>query len=179
MKYIQQKNYILMWLVIPAAFVLLYPYVRDIPQYLEWLTTGIVVAVLFFSVVVHELIALLFYSLITPKKISGKGVRGKMLLADKTTGEVKASYEEDTWLSVDCAAEDASAIYLLARVSESKAVNSELMIVNKNTLELKRIPVGKNIFLPKNNFKIFPQQQLVFIPKYMNIGGYALPLLQN
>jgi Zn-dependent protease len=55
MKYIQHKIYILLWLAIPAGFMMLYPYIKDVPLYLEWLTTGIVVAVLFFSVVVHEL----------------------------------------------------------------------------------------------------------------------------
>jgi hypothetical protein len=122
------------------------------------------------------------FIVLLPEKTKGnfrQGVRGKMLLADKITGELKASYEEDTWLSVACVAEDASAIYLLARVSESNAVNSEILLINKNTLELKRIYLGKNIPLPKDDCKVFPQQQLVFIPTSVNIGGYALPLPQN
>lgn len=52
---IRQKAAILLWLVIPICVGLLYPYLKDTPQYLEGLTIGILIYVLFFSVVVHEL----------------------------------------------------------------------------------------------------------------------------
>ena len=50
-----KKLPLLLWLVIPGCIGLLYPYVKDDPQYLGWLTIGLLIYVLFFSVVVHEL----------------------------------------------------------------------------------------------------------------------------
>lgn len=48
-------HFLLIWLTIPIAFGLVYPYVKDDSQYLEWLTIGLLIFVLFFSVVIHEL----------------------------------------------------------------------------------------------------------------------------
>lgn len=50
-----RKAYLLLWLVIPLGAGLIYPYLKDEPQYLGWLTIGLLIYVLFFSVVVHEL----------------------------------------------------------------------------------------------------------------------------
>lgn len=52
---IQQKASLLLWLILPVGAVILYPYLKETPQYLEWLTTGLMFYVLFFSVVTHEL----------------------------------------------------------------------------------------------------------------------------
>jgi Zn-dependent protease len=52
---IQQKASLILWLVIPICAGILYPYLKVDPKYLEWLTIGILIYVLFFSVVVHEL----------------------------------------------------------------------------------------------------------------------------
>jgi len=51
----QQKASLLLWLVLPVCAGMLYPYLKANPQHVEWLTTGILIYVLFFSVVVHEL----------------------------------------------------------------------------------------------------------------------------
>ena len=50
-----QKRYVLLWFVIPVVAGLLYPSVKGNPQFLEWLTIGLLIYVLFFSVVIHEL----------------------------------------------------------------------------------------------------------------------------
>jgi Zn-dependent protease len=52
---IQQKGFLLLWLVIPVGAGVLYPYLKSEPKYLEGLLTGLLIYVLFFSVVVHEL----------------------------------------------------------------------------------------------------------------------------
>lgn len=50
------KNFsVLLWIVIPGVFGFIYPYIKQEPQYLEWLTIGLLIYVLFFSVVIHEL----------------------------------------------------------------------------------------------------------------------------
>ncbi len=55
MVHIQHKTSLLLWLIIPICAGFLYLYLKDDPQYLEGLTIGILIYVLFFSVVVHEL----------------------------------------------------------------------------------------------------------------------------
>jgi Zn-dependent protease len=52
---IQQKASALLWIVIPACCAALYPYFKADTRILEWLTTGLLIYVLFFSVVIHEL----------------------------------------------------------------------------------------------------------------------------
>jgi Zn-dependent protease len=51
----QQKAFLILWLLIPISAGVLYPYLKANPQYLAWLTIGISIYVLFFSIVVHEL----------------------------------------------------------------------------------------------------------------------------
>ncbi|MBD3241392.1 MAG: hypothetical protein GF331_12455, partial [Chitinivibrionales bacterium] len=43
-----------LWLIVPLTAMLLYPLVRENEQYLTWLTGALVICVLIFSVVVHE-----------------------------------------------------------------------------------------------------------------------------
>lgn len=50
-----KKFPVCLWLVIPVGIGFIYPYIKQEPQYLEWLTIGLVIYVLFFSVVIHEL----------------------------------------------------------------------------------------------------------------------------
>jgi Zn-dependent protease len=52
---IRHKASLLLWLVIPIVAGFLYPYVKAVPEYLQWLTIGLSIYVLFFSVVIHEL----------------------------------------------------------------------------------------------------------------------------
>ncbi|MBN1847123.1 MAG: site-2 protease family protein [Deltaproteobacteria bacterium] len=55
MKISRQIPYLLLWLTIPIGFGIIYPYIDHNPRYLGWLTAGLIIYVLFFSVVVHEL----------------------------------------------------------------------------------------------------------------------------
>ena len=55
MRLIRQKAFLLLWLVMPVGVGVLYPYLKADAQALQWLTTGLLIYVLFFSVVVHEL----------------------------------------------------------------------------------------------------------------------------
>ncbi len=48
-------RFLFVWLFIPIGCGLLYPFVKDNPQFLEWLTIGLGISILFFSVVIHEL----------------------------------------------------------------------------------------------------------------------------
>jgi Zn-dependent protease len=48
------KRYLLLWLAIPAAAVMVYPYVKDTPSALKWFATALSLVVLFFSIVIHE-----------------------------------------------------------------------------------------------------------------------------
>ena len=52
---IQQTTSVLLWMIIPACCAALYPCCKSDPRILEWLTTGLLICVLFFSVVIHEL----------------------------------------------------------------------------------------------------------------------------
>jgi hypothetical protein len=51
----RQKIFLILWFVIPVGAGILFPYIKENPQYVTWLTTGLAIYVLFFSVVVHEL----------------------------------------------------------------------------------------------------------------------------
>jgi Zn-dependent protease len=52
---IKQKASALLWIIIPVCCTALYPYCKSDARILEWLTTGLLIYVLFFSVVIHEL----------------------------------------------------------------------------------------------------------------------------
>lgn len=49
------KRYLLLWCVVPAAAVFVYPYVKDASVALKWLGTSLSLLVLFFSIIVHEI----------------------------------------------------------------------------------------------------------------------------
>lgn len=50
-----QKLPVVLWFVIPIALGVFYPFIKQEPQYLEWLAIVLLIYVLFFSVVIHEL----------------------------------------------------------------------------------------------------------------------------
>lgn len=105
------------------------------------------------------------------------GFKTEILLVDKLTGEVHKSFQEKAWFVVGYLTEDDSHIYLGANIkpdSKSIGMSSELLIINKHTLELREIPVGKNIH--SLQFTVFPQENLVFIPTYQHVGGYKIPM---
>ena len=50
-----KKLPLLLWLVVPVGIGIIYPHLKDNPQYMGWLKIGLLIYVLFFSVVIHEL----------------------------------------------------------------------------------------------------------------------------
>jgi Zn-dependent protease len=52
---VRQKASLLLWIVIPVLCGLLYRVAKADARYIEWLTIGLIIYVLFFSVVIHEL----------------------------------------------------------------------------------------------------------------------------
>jgi len=54
-KWVKQNAALLLWLVIPVCAGLLYPFARSDRQLLEWLSIGLLLYAIFFSVVAHEL----------------------------------------------------------------------------------------------------------------------------
>jgi hypothetical protein len=51
----RQKAAPLLWLAIPVCCGVLYPFARTDTRTIEWLTIALIIYVLFFSVVIHEL----------------------------------------------------------------------------------------------------------------------------
>jgi len=54
MKPMKEKWPLLLWLVVPVLAGSVYPYVKEEPGNLQWVTISMVIYVLFFSVVLHE-----------------------------------------------------------------------------------------------------------------------------
>ncbi len=52
---LRQKASLLLWFLIPMLCGLLYPLAKTNARYIDWLVTGLILYVLFFSVVIHEL----------------------------------------------------------------------------------------------------------------------------
>ena len=50
----RQNSALLLWLVIPAGCGLLYPFLKTDVKMVEWLTIALIIYVVFFSVVIHE-----------------------------------------------------------------------------------------------------------------------------
>jgi hypothetical protein len=102
--------------------------------------------------------------------------KSEMFLIDKVTGDVTTSFQEKTWSVVVYLTEDESQLYLAAqnRPTDPKNIEvlSELLIIDKKTFELREVPVGKNIGALQ--FKVFPGENLVFIPTYHQVGGYRI-----
>ena len=99
---------------------------------------------------------------------------GDMLLLDKATGAVKKSFPAKFWGQVMYLTEDQATLYLAATLKPAAAktleIVSELVMLDKSTLGLREIPVGKNLGLLQ--FEIFPAEHLMCIPTYQQIGGY-------
>jgi len=55
LKLIENKKALLVWLIVPALAILIHPFVKANAEHLKWLSTALMLSVLFFSVVVHEL----------------------------------------------------------------------------------------------------------------------------
>ena len=77
-------------------------------------------------------------------------------------------------MGIEYLSEDQAQIYLAATIGpvkpEASEFSAELLLINKQTLELRAIPIGKNLYALQ--FKVFPQEKLVFIPTYQHVGAY-------
>ena len=110
--------------------------------------------------------------------LEGSGSQQKTcLLLDKSSGKTVQEVHEREWFALFYLSENGSAIYLAANTTSGKSrdhsVDTLLIRLDKQSWEIKEIPVGRNIGLI--NFKVFPEEGLVFIPLYQHIGGYLLP----
>ena len=116
------------------------------------------------------------YLIFSPYKAAArfKTPQINMILADKSTGKIKKEFPGTNWLSLAYITEDASDIYLLAENKGEKTVNSILAVINKKTLGLRQIPIGKNIHA-SSNFIVYPQSGSVFIQTYKDVGLYTIP----
>jgi len=106
-----------------------------------------------------------------------KNQENTFLLVDKYSGEIQHYIKDQTWFGVIYLTEDRSDIYLTASLKPEKpgAVNirSQVVRIEKQTFSMTEIPIGQNI--DSLQFKIFSQDNFVFIPTYQRIGGYTLP----
>jgi hypothetical protein len=78
-------------------------------------------------------------------------------------------------------AENESHIYLTAnhypdRKNSFKTV-AELLIIDKSRMELREITVGSNIIM--HQIKIFPGDNLIFIPTLQFVGTYKIPAISE
>ncbi|MBN1847122.1 MAG: RDD family protein [Deltaproteobacteria bacterium] len=97
-----------------------------------------------------------------------------MLLLDKSAGLLKKQFPATNWISLRYIMENASDIYLLAGTRVKKSMTGELVIIHKDTFDMRRIPIGKNVYSPVN-LTVFPRTNTVFIQTYKDVGLYALP----
>jgi uncharacterized RDD family membrane protein YckC/outer membrane protein assembly factor BamB len=101
---------------------------------------------------------------------------GELLVLDKHTGSIKKVFPGKTYFSIIKASEDPKHIYLIANYSLNKQaaakITSDILILNQQTMEIQEITIGKNI--PLYQIKIFPGDDLIFIPTYQHIGAYSI-----
>jgi len=99
------------------------------------------------------------------------------LVLDKLTGKVQTALGQRRWLSVVYLSEDQSQVYLVAQAGAqgriSAGISTYLLAMDKRTLEAREIFVGRNI--APVHFRIFPRENLLFIPTYKEVGMYKIP----
>jgi hypothetical protein len=101
----------------------------------------------------------------------------ELLFIEKNTGHIKKTYPGKAYYLISKAAEDANRLYLIANYILDKQATakatSDILILNKQTLDIQAITIGKNI--PLFQIKIFPRDNLIFIPTYKDVGAYIIP----
>ncbi len=99
-----------------------------------------------------------------------------LLVLDKISGEVKQKIEHRAWYFAKYLTEDEHSLYLAMYSKPEGAgstdIRSELARIDKQTFAITSIPVGNNLGMLQ--FEVFTQEQLVFIPSFQRLGGYAL-----
>lgn len=106
-----------------------------------------------------------------------QGGQHELLVLDKTTGTILEHLGNNAWMGLFYLTEDDAAIYLAANLKPDNSgqftLHSVLLIIDKQTLTLTEIPVGRNI--GSLQWKIFPDDQLIVIATFQRLGGYILP----
>jgi uncharacterized RDD family membrane protein YckC len=111
------------------------------------------------------------------REATAENTDGELLFLEKHTGRIKKTFPGKAYFIILKVAEDPNHIYLIANyISDKQAAakaTSDILILNKQTLEIKEIAMGKNI--PLYQIKIFPRDNLIFIPTYQHVGAYIIP----
>lgn len=101
----------------------------------------------------------------------------ELLLLDKATGVILEQLGNTGWMGLFYLTEDDAAIYLAANLKPESpgqdSLHSVLLIIDKQTYTLTEIPVGRNI--GSLQWKIYPDDQLIVITTFQQLGGYRLP----
>ena len=101
----------------------------------------------------------------------------ELLVLDKHTGAPKKKFAGKNVFSIFKITENPTHIYFMANGYPDRQnafrMSSELLILDKSTLVLQEIPVGNNI--APHQIKIFPAENLIFIPTSQHVGTYRIP----
>ncbi len=104
---------------------------------------------------------------------------GKIMFMDKFSGEVEKTFTGKSWNMLSRIHEDPRTIYLVSseapREMDSYEMTSTLMIIEKETFDLKEIPLGTNIVASHADFRIYPEENFLLIPTFTVVGAYILP----
>ncbi|GAK51589.1 hypothetical protein U14_02834 [Candidatus Moduliflexus flocculans] len=99
-----------------------------------------------------------------------------LIFIDKISGEVKQNIEHRAWYFAKYLTEDERSLYFAMYLKpdgpDATEIRSELTRINKQSFAVESIPAGSNLGVLQ--FKVFTQEQLVFIPSFQRLGGYAL-----
>lgn len=100
-----------------------------------------------------------------------------IVLLDKFTGEPKKTLENTPWSATTYLTENFQYIYFLATMKPLNprdiTVRSHVLRFDRTTFDVTAIPVGSN--LSSLYVTLFPDEALLFIPSYQQLGGYVLP----
>jgi hypothetical protein len=111
------------------------------------------------------------------REVTAENKDGELLLLEKHSGRIKKTFPGKAYFMILKVAENPNHIYLIANyISDKQAAaktTSDILILNKQTLQIQKIEMGKNI--PPYQIKVFPRDNLIFIPTYQNVGAYIIP----
>jgi uncharacterized RDD family membrane protein YckC len=102
------------------------------------------------------------------RSFSGEAIKSEVTLETRWV----MPYEEDGQFLYSHVARGERLIVSTSTIARAQNMR-DILILNKQTLELQEITVGKNI--PLYQIKIFPRDNLIFIPTYQHIGTYIIP----
>ncbi len=99
----------------------------------------------------------------------------ELLLIETSTGHIVRRYPDTAWLTAEYLTEDDAGLYLVAHQPEGSAqewqMMSLLIVLDKVSLELREYQIGTN--LQGSQFRVFPDEQMMFITTNHHIGAYS------